>query len=315
MNNFQNYINIMRLSQSIKHIFVIPGVIFGYYLTKELPELHKFIFSLISIILIASSNYIMNEICDRHYDIHHELKKNRVLTKKKISLKESYYLYFFCLFTGLLIAKILVNNFFFLVTIIFFISAIIYNIQPLRFKNIPIIDVITESFNNPIRLLLGFSLFFPKVALPSLSLIISYWLAGAFLMNSKRLSEVIFFQKKNNISKLKKYRLVYNFYNFQNLNCLSFFYGSTSLSFLSIFIIKYKIEFILLLPLLIFIFSIYHYYSINEAQKMQNVKNLINLKLLIGLILLLIISFIYLTFNQIKILEFLLKQDFIYLMS
>ena len=48
---------------------------------------------------------------------------------------------------------------------------------------------------------------------------------------------------------------------------------------------------------------------------MQNVKNLINLKLLIGLILLLIISFIYLTFNQIKILEFLLKQDFIYLMS
>mgnify|MGYP001316904460 CR=1 FL=1 len=30
MNNFQNYINIMRLSQSIKHIFVIPGVIFGF---------------------------------------------------------------------------------------------------------------------------------------------------------------------------------------------------------------------------------------------------------------------------------------------
>ena len=31
----------------------------------------------------------------------------------------------------------------------------VYNVPPIRTKEIPYVDVITESFNNPIRLLLG----------------------------------------------------------------------------------------------------------------------------------------------------------------
>lgn len=311
MINLRNYIKIMRLNQILRHIFIIPGMILGYYFAKKIPTLSEFFFAIFASILIASSNYIINEICDRKYDIHHELKKNRLIAKKKISLKEAYFLYFVTLGLGILIAKIFVNDFFFIISIIFFFSGLIYNVRPFRLKDIPIIDVVTESFNNPIRLLLGFSLFFEKIAIPSISLIVSYWFAGAFLMNSKRLSEVIFF--KNKISKLKKYRTVYNFYNFQNLNCLSFLYGSTSLSILSIFIIKYRIEYILLLPILVLIFTFYHFYSTNHSEKMQNEKNLIKFTSLIILILFLFLSFLFLSFFQIDSLKILLDKNLIYL--
>ena len=71
MNNFKT-INIMRLSQSIKHIFVIPELFLGIILQKN--YLNYINLSFINFYNFdASSNYIMNEICDRHYDIHHEL--------------------------------------------------------------------------------------------------------------------------------------------------------------------------------------------------------------------------------------------------
>ena len=48
-----------------------------------------------------------------------------------------------------------VDILFMLVTIAFILQKIIYNNEPIRFKDITYIDVLTESVNNPIRLLLG----------------------------------------------------------------------------------------------------------------------------------------------------------------
>jgi 4-hydroxybenzoate polyprenyltransferase len=70
-------IRILRLNQMIKHIFIFPGMIFGYYLTKEIPTFYTFLLGIISIILISSANYTINEITDRKFDIYHDLKKNR----------------------------------------------------------------------------------------------------------------------------------------------------------------------------------------------------------------------------------------------
>ena len=307
----KNILKIMRLNQSIKHVFILPGLIFGYYLTNFLPSFSQFFFAGIAVVLIASSNYIINEITDSNFDVFHDLKKDRVLASKKIEKSLAYFFYFFFSFAGILISYYCVNFFFSLINILFLISGIIYNIKPLRLKDIPIIDVLCASLNNPIRFLLGFSLIIDNPSIPSLSLLLSYWFAGSFLMNAKRLSEVHYFDSLKKKVELKKFRKVYNFYNIKNLDSLSLFYSSLSLVFLTIFIIKYKIEYIFLFPIIIFIFTWYHHLSIKEFSKMQEVSNLIYSKTLIISIIILIILFIILTFLNLNFLKIFLDKEII----
>src|SRR5690606_37839768 len=82
----------------------------------------------------------------------------------------------------------LVGPVFFWVSVAFLISGLIYNVNPLRSKDRVYLDVITESINNPIRLMLGWAMV-DATALPPSSLLLSYWMGGAFLMTVKRFAE------------------------------------------------------------------------------------------------------------------------------
>ena len=52
----------------------------------------------------------------------------------------------------------------------------------------PYVDVLSESVNNPLRLLLGWFVVTPDVV-PPVSLLVAYWMVGAFFMASKRFAE------------------------------------------------------------------------------------------------------------------------------
>src|SRR3546814_4605173 len=54
--------------------------------------------------------------------------------------------------------------------------------------DVPYLDVLSESVNNPLRLAIGWAMIDPG-SLPPVSIIIAYWFGGAFLMGTKRLSE------------------------------------------------------------------------------------------------------------------------------
>ena len=71
---------------------------------------------------------------------------------------------------------------------VFVLQGILYNVAPLRTKDVPFLDVISESINNPLRLIIGWVMIDPTT-LPPGSLILMYWSGGAFLMAAKRLSE------------------------------------------------------------------------------------------------------------------------------
>ena len=65
---------------------------------------------------------------------------------------------------------------------------VLYNVPPVRTKEWPYLDVLSESVNNPIRLLLGwFALVTDHV--PPLRSSLSYWMIGAFFMAMKRYAE------------------------------------------------------------------------------------------------------------------------------
>jgi len=77
-----------------------------------------------------------------------------------------------------------------------FVAGIIYNVRPIRTKDIPFLDSISESANNPIRFLIGWYAFAPLHYFPPVALLISWWSFGNYLMVAKRLSEFRFLQER-----------------------------------------------------------------------------------------------------------------------
>src|SRR5271165_1945764 len=65
----------------------------------------------------------------------------------------------------------------------------VYNIPPVRTKDVPYLDVLTESINNPLRMLLGWYAV-TSVLVPPVSLLLSYWMIGCYFMALKRFSEL-----------------------------------------------------------------------------------------------------------------------------
>ena len=98
----------------------------------------------------------------------------------------------------------------FLGVLMFF--ALLYNIPPVRLKDRAFLDVISESINNPLRLLLGWYAVVPAevVAMPPLSIILAWWFFGALLMTGKRYSEYRFIGDDELSGKYRKSFKVYD---------------------------------------------------------------------------------------------------------
>jgi hypothetical protein len=89
-----------------------------------------------------------------------------------------------------------------------------------------------------IRLLLGWFII-TSDCLPPISILIGYWMGGAFLMDLKRYTE---YKMINNHSIASSYRKSFKYYSEKSLLIAGFFYAMTSTFFIGIFMIKYKIE-------------------------------------------------------------------------
>ena len=64
----------------------------------------------------------------------------------------------------------------------------IYNIPPVRSKDLPYVDVLSESVNNPLRMLAGWFIVGTASVAPA-SLLLSYWMVGCYFMAMKRYAE------------------------------------------------------------------------------------------------------------------------------
>jgi hypothetical protein len=64
----------------------------------------------------------------------------------------------------------------------------VYNLPPLRLKDWPYLDAVTESLTNPIRIAIGWHAVAAEA--PPMLLLATVWAFGAFLMTGKRLAEL-----------------------------------------------------------------------------------------------------------------------------
>ncbi len=286
----KKYIKIMRLDHWIKQLFIIPGFVCLLFLGKYTFNLNIFrdlIIGLLATSLIASANYVINEHLDAKTDKYHPTKKTRTAVKQTLDSRIVYSLYIILLIVGLSIGYFLLNIKFFCLLSFLIIMGILYNVKPFRTKDIFIIDVLTESINNAIRLLLGWFIIDNTITIP-ISLIIGYWMTGAFLMSIKRYAE---YRMINNKKIASNYRKSFKYYNEKILITISFFYAMVSIFLIGIFLIKYKIELLLFMPFLIGLYCYYFYLSFEKDSAVQKPEKLYKEKFLMLYCVFLIVLF------------------------
>jgi decaprenyl-phosphate phosphoribosyltransferase len=129
----------------------------------------------------------------------------------------------------------------------------IYNIPPVRSKDLPYLDVLSESINNPLRMLAGWYMVGTSAFAPS-SLLLSYWMVGCYFMAIKRYAE---YRDINDLAKAIVYRKSFAYYTLPRLLVSIIFYASAAMLFLGAFIMRYRLELVLAFPFIALVMAIY----------------------------------------------------------
>ena len=171
--------------------------------------------------------------------------------------------------TGLLLANTLPLQFV-LVAMVFLGVGVVYNVPPLRSKDRAFLDVLSESINNPLRLLLGWSALVNGILPPS-SIMLAYWMGGAFLMAVKRYAE---YRYIGDPARATMYRKSFGQYTEKSLLLSAFFYALSAAFFLGIFLIKYRVEFLVSFPFFALLFVWYLAIGMNPDSAAQRPEKL-----------------------------------------
>lgn len=266
---FKHYFAIIRIDNWTKNLFMFPGMLFAlsiFHTPFNQGLIFKIFMGVLSICLAASSNYIINEYLDARFDKYHPLKNKRSAVVSILNPKIVYAQYTVLLLIALGLGFLVSLKFLFVVTTLL-IMGIIYNVEPVRSKDRVFLDVLTESVNNPIRFAAGWFIFSPALGVPDskwdlnwintfppISIIIAYWMGGAFLMATKRFAE---FRLIDNPDVAGLYRKSFKFYTENSLLISMFFYAITCAFFMGIFLVKDRIELLVSFPFFALLFSWY----------------------------------------------------------
>lgn len=251
---WHSYLGIARVDHWIKNVFMLPGTALALLFVRPPLEwvVWQTMLGLASLCLCASANYTINEVIDGEFDRHHPLKRARPAAQGLLDSRLVAVQYTALAACGLGLAWV-VGRDFAIAAAALLAMGIVYNARPLRSKDRPYLDVLSEAVNNPLRLLLGW---FTLVngTLPPSSIVLSYWMGGAFLMAVKRYAELRGIADR---AIAAKYRRSFDRYTEEMLLLSSFFYAICSSFFLGVFLIKYRIEFLLTFPLFSLMFAWY----------------------------------------------------------
>jgi 4-hydroxybenzoate polyprenyltransferase len=294
------YVAIARPDYWIKNVFMALGVFLAYfYYPGALTNFATLplVLAVVATCLIASSNYCINEILDAPTDVNHPTKRRRPIPAGLVTVPFAYAEWLVLGLLGLGIAATL-NVPFFLSGLMLLVMGLVYNVPPIRSKEIPYIDVLSESVNNPIRLLLGWFAV-THVEVPPVSLLIAYWMVGAFFMATKRFAE---YRHIGHAGVAAAYRGSFRHYDEQKLLASMFFYTTCFAIFLGIFIIRYHLELILIVPLMAGFVSYYIHIAFKAESAAQSPERLYREKGLILYLAACVVAFVGLMFVQIPFL-------------
>lgn len=289
----KNYIKIARPDHWVKNAFIIPGVAIAILLTDFTYSndiIIRFIVGFMATCFIASANYVINEWLDAEFDKYHPTKKFRPVVSENMKLSLVLIEYALLIVLGLCLSWY-VGKLFLYMELWLLIMGVLYNVKPIRTKDIPYLDVLSESINNMIRLLLGWFIITSEFQ-PPISILIGYWFAGAFLMATKRFAE---YRMIGDPSVAGLYRKSFAHYTETSLLVSAFFYAMCATFFIGVFMIKYRMEYIIAMPFVFGLFCFYLYIAFKPDSAVQKPEKLYKEKSLLAYIVVLIIVLLLLT--------------------
>ncbi|GAB2782926.1 4-hydroxybenzoate polyprenyltransferase [Hymenobacter luteus] len=264
----KDYVAIARPDNWAKNVFMVPGMLFAlivYGTPLDAALVLNMLLGVVSTCLVASANYVINEYLDAEFDKFHPLKKKRTSVVRVVNPVLVYSEWFGLAAVGLAIGYSISVQFLCVSAFLLFMG-VLYNVRPFRTKERPYIDVLSESVNNPIRFALGWFTIAPALSIatmdsaqlfnsfPPTSIIIAYWMGGAYLMATKRFAE---YRLIGDPERAGLYRRSFKFYTEHSLLISMFFYALTSAFFLGIFLIKNRVELLISFPFFALLFSWY----------------------------------------------------------
>lgn len=266
------HLRIARLDHSIKQAFILPGFVLAMALSGRhlsLPLFFNFVVGMVAATLISSSNYVLNEMLDAPFDRLHPTKKIRPAACGLVHFGWGYVQWIAMMFAGIALARTITLGFTFS-ALALWVMGCIYNIAPIRSKDLPYVDVLSESINNPLRFSLGWYMV-TATTLPPVSLLLSYWMLGAYFMALKRFSE---YRQIADHGVACSYRKSFRYYSQESLLNSVVFYAATSMLFFGAFIMRYRMELILAFPFVALLMAIYFGLSFHHESSVQNPEKL-----------------------------------------
>jgi 4-hydroxybenzoate polyprenyltransferase len=266
------HLAIARLDHSIKNLFVLPGVIVPLSVYPNLLNARMvvtLVWAFVAITLVACSNYVLNEVLDAPFDRLHPTKHNRPAALGLVSIPFAYAQWIAMMIAGVAIGWT-ISKPFAITALALWLMGCAYNIPPVRTKEVPYLDVLTESINNPLRMLLGWYAVAAWLV-PPLSLLMSYWMIGCYFMALKRFSEL---REIGDRSVAGAYRASFKRYTPESLLVSVIFYASTAMLFFGAFIIRYRIELLLGFPLVAVVMATYFRLAFKHNSAVQNPEKL-----------------------------------------
>ncbi len=266
------YVQIARIDHWFKNAFMVLGVVLAIFYEPALASwtsVKPLLLAFFATCLTASSNYVLNELLDGPTDKLHPVKRFRPVPSGQV-VAAIVYAEWIALGVAGVGLSFWLNRYFGLSALTLWLLGVSYNVPPVRTKEWPYVDVISESANNAVRLLLGwFALL--TTAFPPVSLLFSYWMVGAFFMATKRYAE---YRHIANPAVAAAYRKSFRYYTEERLLLSIVFYATASALFAGIFIVRYHLELILFVPLAAGMFTYYLKIGMRPDSPVQNPEKL-----------------------------------------
>ena len=182
-----SFFKLMRINQWYKNIVIfLPLIFLGKFF--ELTLWKELFLGFLSLSLVSSSGYILNDILDRKKDQAHPEKKNRPIASGISKVKESIIFAVLLFILGMFLAYQL-PIFFFLSVLALFVLTQFYS---LFFKHVVFVDILLIAINFVIRAVSGT---FVLNAVISPWLILCTFFLSLFLSVGKRKADLHFLQE------------------------------------------------------------------------------------------------------------------------